>query len=127
MERLKNFIMRHPYLPLIAMAFLDVVGYVTEGSAESGGNLLDLEKWETRLRMAFSSPMAFVEFFPEEIFVAATAYGLSRKMRTFKQETKEVDDIVAKVTETGRAMTHIWGNRNPSGPVTRPQSDGPKP
>lgn len=116
MERLKNFIMRHPYLPLIAMAFLDVVGYVTEGtSAESGQPLL--EAWMTRLHEAFSSPMAFVEFFPEEIFVAATAYGLSRKMRTFKQETKEVDEIVAKVTETGRAMTNIWGNRNPSGPV----------
>ena len=110
MEKLKNFIMRHPYLPLVAMAVLDVVGYVIEGTpVESGGNYLD--EWMTRLGAAFDNPSAFVEFFPEEIFVAITAYGLSRKMRTFKKETEDVDDIVAKVTETGREMTRIWGKK----------------
>ena len=119
MERLKNFIMRHPYPPIAAMVVLDVVGYAIEGTTvDPCDDLLDLvKKWMTRLCAAFYSLSAFVEFFPEEIFVAITAYGLSRKMRTFKEETREVDDIVAKVTETGRAMTHIWGNRNPPGPA----------
>ena len=124
MEKLKNFIMRHPYLPLVVMAVLGVVGYVIEGTTvEPGDDILDLVgKWMTRLGAAFGSPWAFVEFFPEEIFVAITAYGLSRKMRTFTKDVDEVANILGKVRETGTAMTGIWGNggnKNLSRPADR--------
>lgn len=116
MERLKDFTMRHPYLPLVAMAALDIAGYLMEApSVESR----DVGTWTDRLHAAFTEPLVFVGFFPEEIFVAITAYGLSRKMRTFKEETEEVEDIVAKVTETGRAMTNIWSNRKPPRPADK--------
>lgn len=57
-----------------------------------------------------------MELFPEEIFVAITAYSLSRKMRTLKEKESEVEEVVDKLKRTGQILEGIWmhggGDRN---------------
>ncbi len=100
LEKLKSFVERHPYLPIMLVVGLDVAGYVTEGSGET------IDVWG-RLK-AIDTPSGFLAFFPEEIFVAVTAYALSRKMRTLREKEFEVEDVLDKLKRTGRTLEGIW-------------------
>ena len=109
-SKLRNFIERHPYLPLIAMAVLDMAGYLFEDL----DNLLSMPiekivgKVLCQLDNAFTSINGFMELFPEEIFVAITAYSLSRKMRSLKEKESEVEEVVDKLKRTGQILEGIW-------------------
>ena len=109
-SKLRNFIERHPYLPLIAMAVLDMAGYLFKDL----DNLLSMSIEEIvdevlcQLGNAFTSIDGFMELFPEEIFVAITAYSLSRKMRSLKEKESEVEEVVDKLKRTGQILEGIW-------------------
>ena len=102
--KLKKFFINHPYLPLIFMAVLDMAGYLMQDN----GGTIDFAEVKSRLCKAFSSVREFVAFFPEEIFVAITAYSLGQKMRALKEEEAEVREIVRRLSETGKAMENVW-------------------
>ena len=109
-SKLRNFIERHPYLPLIVMAVLDMAGYLIKGldnllSVPIGTIIVTVLR---RLMHAFSSINEFMELFPEEIFVAITAYSLSRKMRSLKEKESEVEEVVDKLKRTGQILEGIW-------------------
>lgn len=112
-ERLKNFVERHPYLPLLIMAGLDVAGYMIEApNGTSGSEAVDLVG---RLDEAFLSVGGFLAFFPEEIFVAFTAYGLSLKMRKLREEELIAKDVLDKLKRTSESMESIWAQASGSG------------
>ena len=111
-ERLKKFVERHPYLPLLIMAGLDVAGYMIEAPNGTSGEAVDLVG---RLDEAFLSVGGFLAFFPEEIFVAFTAYGLSLKMRNLKEEELKAKDVLDKLKRTSESMESIWAQRSGSG------------
>lgn len=105
--KLRDFIERHPYLPLIAMAVLDMAGYLIE-DFEDLWSVSTVDTVLKRLGCAFSSINGFMELFPEEIFVAITAYSLSRKMRSLKEKESEVEEVVDKLKRTGQILEGIW-------------------
>lgn len=103
MVRLRNFAERHPYLPLIVMAVLDVAASIMADSAESlnVGNV----------SVAYSAIAEGLEFFPEEALVMITAYSLTQKMRTLRAKEFEVDDVLDKLKRTGQSIEGIWKAR----------------
>ena len=105
-KKLKTFLLNHPYLPLLFMAALDMAGYVIEGF--ESGEVVSFDAVVGRLRTAFSSLGNFVEFFPEEIFVAITAYSLGQKMIKLNEDHVKASIIVGKLEETGDALRDIW-------------------
>lgn len=112
-KKLNKFVEGHPYLPLMLMAGLDMAGYVIEDSSgESGGAVVSL--WD-RLHNAFLSVGGFLELFPEEIFVAVTAYGLSLKMRKIEEDEKETKKVVDKFKKTAEFMESTWERKGGSG------------
>ena len=117
-RKLKTFLLNHPYLPLLLMAVLDMAGYVMEGF-ESGG-VVSFDAIVNRLRSAFSSLRNFVEFFPEEIFVAITAYSLSQKMFELNRDGAKAKSIANKLADTGDALREIW--KSPP----QPRDSGPQ-
>lgn len=109
LRKLTDFIERHPYLPIVVMVVLDVAGYAFESDQKGE----QIKEWDfgaawVRLREAFSSTSKFMELFPEEIFVFFTAYSLSHKMRTVKEQEAAVEGVVDKLTQTGRFLESIW-------------------
>ena len=105
LRKLKNHVVRHPYVPLLVMAGLDMAGYLTE-SRETRPPTDDGAI--SRLGEAFSSVGGFMAFFPEEIFVAITAYSLSQKMHTLREQESVVEKVTAKLKQTGEALEDIW-------------------
>ena len=106
LRKLTNFIERHPYLPIVVMVVLDVAGYAFEDIDDTW----DYRAAWTRLRGAFSSSREFMKLFPEEIFVFFTAYSLSHKMRTVREQEALVEGVVDKLTRTGRFLESIWAH-----------------
>lgn len=102
LRKLKNHIVRHPYVPLMIMAGLDMAGYLMESDKQQPTGV------EARLTNAFSSVGGFMAFFPEEIFVAITAYSLSQKMRSLREQESEVEKVTDKLKRTGEALEGIW-------------------
>lgn len=104
LKKLKNHVVRHPYVPLLVMAGLDMAGYLMESDRQ----LTDAIGPMGRLEAAFTSIGGFMALFPEEIFVAITAYSLSQKMRTLKEKESEVEEVTDKLHRTGKALEGIW-------------------
>ena len=104
LKKLKNHVVRHPYVPLLVMAGLDMAGYLRESDRQ----LTDAIGPMGRLEAAFTSIGGFMALFPEEIFVAITAYSLSQKMRTLKEQESEVAKVTDKLKQTGEALEDIW-------------------
>ena len=102
LRKLKNHIVRHPYVPLMIMAGLDMAGYLVESNGKPPTGFM------ARLDYAFSSVGGFIAFFPEEIFVAITAYSLSQKMRSLREQESEVEKVTDKLKRTGEVLEDIW-------------------
>lgn len=101
LKRLKNQVVRHPYVPLLVMAGLDMAGYVMEKTSKS-------TSFRELFNETFTSISGFMAFFPEEIFVAITAYSLSQKMRILREQESEVARVTDKLKQTGDALEDIW-------------------
>ena len=104
LRKLKNHVVRHPYVPLLVMAGLDMAGYLTESRETQPSSTGAMG----RLGEAFSSVGGFMAFFPEEIFVAITAYSLSQKMHILREQESEVEKVTDKLKRTGEVLEDIW-------------------
>ena len=114
-KKLKHFLERHPYQPLMIMVVLEMVGSVAELS-DAELSRVPLGEFLRWLRDSIAPVKGVLKAFPEEFFIVFTTIGLREKMRNLREKEFEVEGVLDKLRRTGESLEGIWrhgGGRKP--------------